>query len=110
MPGNKLNVSGRAIALIATGAISIHSSVTDINAILIANSVDIASDLASPNQSLNTLKIHGNLISNTAINAPLERERVNYLQPSLFVVFNPQMYLDLLPYLSTIVREGREIQ
>lgn len=110
LPGNKLNASGRSIALMATGTINIHSSVTDINAILIANSIDIASELSSPNKSPNTLKVNGNLISNTVINAPLERERANHLQPSLFVIFNPQMYLDLIPYLSTITREGREIQ
>jgi hypothetical protein len=110
MPGNKLNASGKSIAIIATGTIYIHSSVTDIHAILIANAVDIASDLASPSTSTNELKITGNLISNTAINGPLKRERTNHLQPSLFVVFDPQMYLDLIPYLSTIIREGREIQ
>lgn len=96
------NPSSKSIAIIATGTITVDAAYTGLNGIFIAQGFNFGS-------SNQPLKISGNLISATEI--PFARERVDTIEkPTFFIVFNPQMYLDLLPYLSTIVREGREIQ
>jgi hypothetical protein len=104
-------ITGGSIALIATGKISIDPSYTMINAILIADSFDLATGRSDTNPSTNPLKIYGNLISNTPIDIDkLPRNRADNTKPSVFVVFTPNKYLDLLPYLSTIEREGSQLK
>lgn len=102
-----LNNLGRSLAFIATGNINIRSSVRLINGILIANNIDLAYDTPTTNE----LKINGNLITTNDIDNPnIKRNRADWKKPSLYVTFNQQMYTDLLPYLSTIVREGRQLE
>lgn len=103
-PLNTFNPSGRSLALIAS-QINIHSSVKELNGIFMANTIDLSYDQTSTEP----LKIMGNLISLTDIE-PLKRQRTDFDKPSLFVVFNPKMYLDLLPYLSLTIQEGRQLQ
>src|SRR5690606_35101059 len=93
-----------SIAIISTGTISLSSSVSEVNAILIGNNIVLGN--APPGS---TLKINGNLISNTYIDIPREVAS-NPQRPNVFIVFNPRMYLNLLPYLSDIVLEGRQVQ
>ncbi len=95
-------VADNSIAIIATGSISINPPVTTVNAILIANSIDLG------NSPINRLKINGNLITNSP--TTITRNVPATTTPNLFVVFNPKMYLDLLPHLSDITVEGRQVQ
>ena len=101
-------VGGReSIAIISAGTINIGASMTEIGAVLIANNFDLAAGVAS---SQTPLKVSGNLISNTPI-SDIKRYRPTseYRQASLYVVFLPKFYIDLMPHLSTVLLEGREI-
>ncbi len=102
------NPANQSIAIIATGTIFIHQNFTVANGIFVANTVQLTSNgVVTP--QLPTLKINGNLISITSVNDTI-RLSTNQRAPSLFVVFKPQMYLDLLPLLSTTVQEGRQLE
>ena len=106
-----INTSGQSIALIATGNINIHSSIEEINAVLIANGFNLAFNLVglpNPNSS-DPLKINGNLVSNTSVQT-WRRDRPDYDKPSLFVVLKPRTYMDLLPLLSSATLSGRQVQ
>ncbi len=96
-------VADNSIAIISTGTISINPAVTTVNAILIGNAISLGA-------SVNPLKINGNLISNTATTITRNRATNPDIQPNVFIVFNPKMYLDLLPHLSDITVEGRQVQ
>ncbi len=104
---NQFNPSNNSLALIATGNIDIHSRVREIHGILIANTIDISYDGPSTRE----LKVMGNLITTNDIDAiGLKRNRTEWRQPSLFIQFDPNMYVDLLIPLSTIIQEGRTIE
>ncbi len=92
-----------SIAIIAN-AIGINSAVTEVDAILIGNTVDIGA-------SATKLKINGNLIQLTNT-TPFTNSRVtaSAQSPSLFIKFNQAAYLDLLPYLSISMYDWRQIQ
>ena len=102
-----INPPAKSMAIITTGAIKINSTVTELNGIFIANSVDFASDIIPGNTTANTLKITGNLISltNTDTN---KRKRDDIQKPSLYIIVKPEMYLDLLPMISIRHYEWRE--
>ena len=105
------NPSKRSLSIIATESLKVHSNFTEINGIFIAKDFDFAYDIAPNTYSNTPLKVHGNLISYEQITASqLKRTRTNTNQPSLFVVLNLKTYVDLLPLLSTITFEGRQIQ
>ena len=106
IPSGKFNTSRKSMAIISTGQMNIHSNMTEMNGIFIADSFDLAYDTAT--YSTHELKMTGNLISHMPI-TDFKRKRDNNKQASLYVVFLPQMYLDLIPRLSTIVQEGRQI-
>ncbi|MFH0772789.1 MAG: hypothetical protein V1922_00565 [bacterium] len=91
-----------SVAVLA-GKIEIDPAVTEINAILIGQSVTMGS-------SVNPIKIVGNLIDEEEAGVTVERARNDGSRPSLFVVFDPQTYLNLLPYLSTSTYDWKQIQ
>ncbi|MBP9691371.1 hypothetical protein KBD81_04805 [Candidatus Woesebacteria bacterium] len=97
------NPEKRSIAVIATGSLGINHMIREVNGILIANSYDLAHGVQS---TVNPLKITGNLISYAQIEN-IKRERIDRLMPSVYVTFDPGMYEDLLPHLSTILLERR---
>jgi len=107
--GATVNTTGDSVALIATGNINIHSTITQIDAIMIGNGFNLASDLAIGTNSPTPLKINGNLVSNTAVQT-WRRDRPDFEKPSLFVVFKPKMYLDIMPLLSLMQSGGRQIE
>lgn len=94
------------VAFVVTGKLSINSSVTELNGIFIAKEVDFAYDILSPATTTNTLKINGNLIvqtqaESTRLDNLTVRQNPVASSPSIFINFNPDMYITLLPYLST---------
>lgn len=102
------NRNRNSIAIIATGQINVHQNLTEINGIFIANSYDLGWGGVS---SGTPLKVVGNLISNTAVtNIKRYRPVADYQRASLYIVFYPQYYYDLIPYLSTITQEGRQLE
>lgn len=105
---NQFNPSRQSRAFIATGQIRVDPAIQELHGIFIANSFDLAYGSTT---SATPLKVTGNLISNTPI-YPLKRNRpVNqYQQASLYVVGFPEFYFDLVPHLSTIIQEGRQLQ
>lgn len=104
------NVARNSIAIISTGTIIVDPLLTEINGIFIANNFDLA---AGAPVSATPLKVVGNLISNTAIsNISLDRYRPvgEYQRASLYIVFYPEFYYELVPHLSTITQEGRQLE
>jgi len=95
---NDFNSSNKSILILAKN-ISFSSSVT------IASGIFIGQQIAY--QNTNGLKILGNLISKSAVTI---QSRSDNTRPSLFVVFKPQMYLNLLPYLSVSKYDWRQLQ
>ena len=89
-----------SVAVLAS-LIEIKSTVTEIDAILIGQTV-------TSGASTTGLKIKGNLIDESALT--MERTRTDAHKPSLFVVFDSTQYMNLLPYLSTSTYDWRQIQ
>jgi hypothetical protein len=58
--------------------------------------------------STEPLKVTGNMSSTANAIATGTRRRDDGRKPSLFVVFDPQVYMELLPYFSTVTYEWRE--
>jgi hypothetical protein len=76
---------------------------TSARGIFIANEIDLG-DSDTP------LKIVGNLSSTESSLDTTKRHRTDGRMPSLFIVANPIMNLDLLPYLSTAKYEWKQLQ
>lgn len=100
----------KSIAILAN-KIVFNDNVTEADGIFIGDSIQLLSD--SSTGSSTPLKIVGNLIS-WADSTPPGRERNavtdNNFKPSLFVVFKPKKYIDLLPYLSTATYDWKQLQ
>jgi hypothetical protein len=95
---NGFNSSNKSIMILAKN-ITFSSSVTTASGIFIATQFTY--------QSSNGLKILGNLISKNAVEI---QQRSDNTRPSLFIVFKPQMYLDLLSYLSISKYDWQQLQ
>ncbi|PIY68791.1 hypothetical protein COY90_04150, partial [Candidatus Roizmanbacteria bacterium CG_4_10_14_0_8_um_filter_39_9] len=87
---------------IVADTITINNTLSEIDAILIGNTVNIGTSGVK-------LKIKGNLINldGTFTN---KRSQDNAQYPSLFVIFDPKTYLDLLPYLSISMYDWKQVQ
>jgi hypothetical protein len=88
---------------IATSSLHIGPSVKEIYGILIANSVTV-----DPADNLG-LKIKGNLITSVLNNSRQQTASLNY-KPSIFLSLDPQTYLNLLPYISLIKYEWKQLK
>ena len=97
-------ISTGSLAVLAP-VIEIESTVLQVNAILIGQTVSTGS---VPNTT--PLKIVGNLIDEEANGLTIGRSRTDASKPTLFVVFDPKTYFDVLPYLSTSTYDWRQIQ
>lgn len=97
---NIFNNEKKSIAILSTGTITIDPEIEEINGIFIADYFDFSS-------SNKPLKIYGNIISNKEIE-DIKRERSDSKneKPSLFIVFSPKMYTDLLDVLSITDNSG----
>jgi hypothetical protein len=102
-----LNPAG-SVAIISSGTLSINSSATSIKGIYIAKSVHL-------DPSVQGLKVRGNISvvtdsANAGSGFSTARVNSNYQMPSLFMVFDPVMYINLLPYLSTDLYDYKQLQ
>lgn len=96
-----LNPANGSLAIIAP-TIAFHNIVEEANGIFIAN------DITTGSPSNQGLKIIGNLIALESLTN--DREWTNGNKPSLFIVFDQEKYIHLLPYLSTANYDWRQIQ
>ena len=96
---NNFNSNEKSIMILA-------KDITFSSSTVYASGIFIATNQVSY-QSNNGLKIKGNLISTNAITL---QPRSDNTRPSLFVVFKPQMYLNLLPYLSVSKYDWQQLQ
>lgn len=101
------NPAKNSLAIIAK-KITFNDNTSEINGIFLASSFQLASE-PSPHYSSNPLKITGNLSSFDEIVDTTVRRRPDINKPSIFIVFSPQMYLDLLPYLSVSSYDWTEL-
>ncbi len=90
----------QSVALIAS-TINFSSSVTEADGIFIANAVGTGAGTSG-------LKIVGNLVVQSTLTQG--RSNATTTAPSLFVVFSPQTYLNLLPFMSTANYEWQQLQ
>lgn len=110
--GRVFNSAGNSFAILATGTIRVHSNYSVINAILIADDIDFAHDLGITSLPVDRqLVVNGNLISNSETeNTTIQKRDVTPPNtPSIQVNFNPRMYMELLPDLSTTLYEWRQV-
>lgn len=91
----------KSVAILAD-RINFKTTVTEAKAIFLAESI-----ITGNTENLG-LKIIGNLIANTTFDN--QRKWSNLNRPALFIVFRPDMYLDLLPYLSIANYEWQQQQ
>ncbi len=96
---NNFGNTGKSYAFIAKNII-INSGTQTINGIFISTN-------NFSYQNLEGLKINGNLISLNQV--PLNNRSDNS-RPSLFINFNPRIYLDLLPFLSISKYDWQQVQ
>ncbi|MCM8787882.1 MAG: hypothetical protein NC935_07540 [Candidatus Omnitrophica bacterium] len=120
---NQVNFNDKKTLLIVTGTTTIDIDNFQPNngsVAIIASNINFTNDTKSAKgifigQTINTgtttndgLKIIGNLIANAGFFNGRKWE--NYFKPSLFIVFEPKIYLDLLPYLSISKYDWQQIQ
>jgi len=101
MTGNFAPSGNASVAVIATGKITFPSTMASANGIFMASTVDTGS-------STQCFQVNGNLIATTALTQG--RQTADTSKPSLFVFFKPNLYVDLLPYLSISKYEWRQLQ
>lgn len=88
----------KSLAIIAK-KITFSDNTQEINGVFLASSFQLATN-PSPHYTNNPLKITGNLSSFEEIVDTTVRRRTDVTRPSIFIVFSPTMYLNLLPFLS----------
>ena len=93
------SASPASVAIVTDGSLNIGPNMKELNGLFVANQVDFGS-------SATELKIVGNIISTKEAD-PTSRNRADNSKPSVFIVFKPNMYLNLLPYFSTAAYEWR---
>lgn len=92
------------VAIVVTGTLTFTETVTEANAIFMANDVVLSRESTyTPG-----IKIKGNLIAQNSF----ENNRIltDNRRPTMFVVASPKMYIELLPLFSTSRYEWRQIQ
>jgi len=87
-------------AIVSTSQIDVNSSVTQINGIFVASNFDTGGATTG-------LKVVGNISALTLTN---DRDLTDNSKPSIFILFNPDTYLKLLPYLSISKYDWRQTQ
>jgi len=113
------------VVLIVQGAVNINVNLTPANnksLAIVADQINfgntttlmegifIANEISTGDNITQGLKIIGNLIHQSPTSLVNGRKWVNQNMPSIFIVFDPQKYIDLLPYLSTANYNWTQIQ
>ena len=93
--------TSKKIALLSTGAINFPNTTQCAAGIFIGQTIDTGSN---DNQGL---KIKGNLVAFSSFNN--QRKWSDKSKPVVFIVFQSQIYLDLLPYLSVYKYDWQQL-
>ena len=97
------SASPASVAILTDGNLNIGPNMKELYGLFVGNKVNFGS-------SATELKIVGNVISTIEAD-PTSRNRADDIsKPSVFIVFKPEMYLNLLPYFSTAAYEWRQLQ
>lgn len=108
------NSSARPFALVVSGSSSSPKTLTFDDSLTLANGVFVADTVAFNTNSGSTtpLKIVGNVTSYTGVSmSPMSRARsTNTNAPSLFIVFDPAVYMGIFNQLSTVKSSWIQIQ
>jgi len=105
MISGDFNTAKRSLAVIATGTITFSATTISANGIFIADKITVEKQSGNTSKGL---KINGNVIGlNKLVN---DRTPSDTAQPSIFVIFNPKMYIDMLPSLSQALYDWKQLQ
>ncbi|MDO8497176.1 MAG: hypothetical protein Q7S61_01390, partial [bacterium] len=102
----------KSILLIVNGHLKIASGVTEIRGVFITTKVHFSYDTATglDVESGTELKIVGNIIS-SGVGDPQNRKRSDTIfKPSIFVVADPKMYIDLIRDIGTSTYEWKQLE
>ena len=102
----------KSILLIINGDLKIASGVTEIRGVFITTKVHFSYDTATglDVESGTELKIVGNIIS-SGVGDPQNRKRSDTVfKPSIFVVADPKMYIDLIRDIGTSTYEWKQLE
>ena len=120
---NQANFNNKKVVLIVTGtatldmpnfqpanaALAILAQTINFTApVKYAEGIFIAQTIDTGSTSDQGLKIKGNLIAQSTLNN--SRSWIDNSKPSLFIIFDPTQYINLLPYLSTVSYQWNQIQ
>jgi len=100
---NRFNPA-RSIAIVAP-TITFDNNLTEASGIFYADQINFSSSATSTTP----LKITGNVISRQRASPSRDRS-TDRQKPSLFIVFDAQKYIDLLPYLSVANYDWQQLQ
>lgn len=107
LPANKFTPAGTAATAFIARRINFYNGsnfLKQARGIFIADTIDFGN-------SDTELEIDGNVVSFAPANPTTSRHRTDSLRkPSIFVAFDPKMYLDLLPYLSISKYDWKQLQ
>lgn len=120
---NQANFNNKKVVLIVTGTVTLDmpnfqpanaalailaQTINFTSSVNYAEGIFIAQTINTGSNTSQGLKIKGNLVAfSSFVNG---REWPDNSQPSVFIVFDQEQYIDLLPYLSTANYEWRQIQ
>ena len=120
---NQANFNNKKVVLIVTGTTTLDmpnfqpahaalailaNTINFTSSVKYAEGVFIAQTVNTGSNTTQGLKIKGNLVAfSTFVNG---REWSDNSKPSVFIVFDQQQYIDLLPYLSTASYEWKQTQ
>jgi hypothetical protein len=88
--------------------IYINESVSEVRALLTADSVSLVSSGFASTSAV-PLKVVGSITSGTVVNTA-KRIRPDAFKPSFFLVTDPDLYVILLPYISNVKYDWKQLQ
>lgn len=101
--------STKSILLIVNGNLKIKSTVSEIRGIFIPSTISFSYD-TTPTESVLPLKIVGNIIAVGGGDPEMRKRSDNIFKPSIFVVANPKMYIDLIRDIGTSTYEWKQLE
>jgi hypothetical protein len=125
--GNITSFDNKNVILVVTGTLSFNTATynpTNGSTAFVAKTINMYKDTTFVSEargifladtinlgtSTEPLKVTGNMSSTANAIATGTRRRDDGRKPSLFVVFDPQVYMELLPYFSTVTYEWKEVR
>lgn len=96
------------VVSIAAKSIYINEAVTEVRALMVADAVSLVSNGYGGTSTV-PLKVVGSIASTATVDTT-RRVRTDSFRPSLFIMANPDAYTSLLPHISVIKYDWRQLQ